>query len=139
MQRDRYRMIARIVVRNNRRTVVIGGSAGVVVLGQSWMSMCREPMLVLRMFVIGVGVNVQRSAPAGRRGHHQSEQERDQPIHNFSLWDTSKAVKRPRFAAQPPQNRGRRCGPARGPDAAGRTPEAPRSALSDDTLVPTSV
>jgi hypothetical protein len=58
-------------------------------------------------------VNVQRSAPAGRRGHQQSEQERDQPMHDLSLWDPSKAVKRPRFAAQPPQNRRRRCGRAR--------------------------
>ena len=45
--------------------------------------MCREPMLVLRMVVIGVGVDVQRSALAGGRGHDQSEQDRDKAVHDF--------------------------------------------------------
>ena len=47
------------------------------------MGMCREPMLVFRMVVIGVRVHVQRNARAGGRSHNQSEQDRHKAVHDF--------------------------------------------------------
>ena len=76
-------MCARIVVRTQCRTVVVGGLAWVVALDQISMGMCREPMLVFRMVVIGVGVHVQRRALAGGRCDNQSEQDRDNAVHDF--------------------------------------------------------
>jgi hypothetical protein len=39
------------------------------------MLVCREPVVVLGMIVIGVRVDVQRRDLAGGRGQHQSEQD----------------------------------------------------------------
>ena len=44
--------------------------------------MCRDPMVVLRMDVVAVGVDVQRSALSDGRGQDHAEQDHDEAMHD---------------------------------------------------------
>ena len=66
-----------------------------MVLGNSGMLVRRGAVVVLRMIVVGVGVNVQRRDVACGRGHNQSEQDGYETMHDRSLRDPSSTVNGP--------------------------------------------
>jgi hypothetical protein len=82
-------VLAGILARTQGRSVVVAVGGGLVVPGSRLMLVGREPMVVLRVIVAGVGVNVQREALDRGRGHHQSEQDRHETMHGASVWDPS--------------------------------------------------
>ena len=89
-------MITGVVVRTQRRSVVADGPACVVVLSNSWMLVRRGGVVVLRMIVVGIGVNVQRRDVACGRSHNQSEQDSYEAMHDRSLRERSATVNGPR-------------------------------------------
>lgn len=58
------------------------------------MLVCSGSVMVFGMIVVGVRVGVQRSDLAGRRGQDQSEQNRNAAMHNASVCNRGRLVKR---------------------------------------------
>jgi hypothetical protein len=79
-ERDGKRVVIRIAA-------LQVGHPGLVMRGSGVVLVDSEPVVVLRMIVIDVGVDVRRRRHAGGRHQRRDEQDAQGAVHGISLWD----------------------------------------------------